>query len=194
LTWADVDWERGRLTVRSPKTEHHVGKEQRIVPISHLLMTQLQDAFEEADEGQEQIITMPRNNLHRGLRLIVGRAGINVWSDLYQTLRRSAEIEWAQTLPQYAVSMWIGHSITVSGKHYANNVPDTLFDQASKAVGNPVQQRSEVGRNTSKSPNDCAEGDVHKSLVLQGFSRNDECRHLDSNQGPRAYESLALTN
>jgi len=34
--------------------------------------------------------------------------------------------------PQFAVSKWIGHSIIVSGKHYANAVPDELFD---KAVG-----------------------------------------------------------
>ena len=32
--------------------------------------------------------------------------------------------------PQFAVSRWIGHSITVSGKHYASLVPDELFDRA----------------------------------------------------------------
>jgi integrase len=26
LRWGDVNWELGRLTVRSPKTEHHEGK------------------------------------------------------------------------------------------------------------------------------------------------------------------------
>ena len=29
LRWGDVDWERGRITVRSPKTEHHEGGESR---------------------------------------------------------------------------------------------------------------------------------------------------------------------
>ena len=33
LTWADIDFKRGRMTVRSPKTEHHDGKESRTVPI-----------------------------------------------------------------------------------------------------------------------------------------------------------------
>lgn len=32
--------------------------------------------------------------------------------------------------PQVAVSKRIGHRITVSGKHYANAVPDELFDRA----------------------------------------------------------------
>lgn len=31
---------------------------------------------------------------------------------------------------QFAVSRWIGRSITISGKHYANAVPDELFERA----------------------------------------------------------------
>jgi integrase len=33
LTWGDVDLEAGRMTVRSPKTEHHHGKAYRVLPI-----------------------------------------------------------------------------------------------------------------------------------------------------------------
>lgn len=50
LTWSDVDWERGRLTVPSPKTEH-MGKPHRIIPIFPLLRPHLEDAFEQAAEG-----------------------------------------------------------------------------------------------------------------------------------------------
>ncbi len=53
LTWADVDFDRGRLTVRSPKTEHHVGHEQRIVPITPKLMPILQDAFDAAEPARK---------------------------------------------------------------------------------------------------------------------------------------------
>ena len=28
-----MDWERGRITVRSPKTERHAGRESRVIPI-----------------------------------------------------------------------------------------------------------------------------------------------------------------
>jgi integrase len=34
LTWGDVDWERGRIRVRSPKTEHLPGGEAREIPCS----------------------------------------------------------------------------------------------------------------------------------------------------------------
>ena len=30
-------------------------------------------------------------------------------------------------VPQFAASLWMGHSMTVSGWHYAKNVPDELF-------------------------------------------------------------------
>ena len=33
LRWADVDWQRGRIRVHSPKTEHHQGGESRLIPL-----------------------------------------------------------------------------------------------------------------------------------------------------------------
>ncbi len=133
LTWQDVDWQRARLTVRSAKTEHHVGKAQRIVPIVPALMAILQDAFDAADEGVQRIVTLGRGgNIRRVMLRIIERAGVEPWRDLWQVMRRSREKEWAMRFPQYAVSQWIGHSIQVSGKHYVNGVPDELFDQAAQ--------------------------------------------------------------
>ena len=156
LTWADVDWERGRLTVRSPKTEHHAGHEHRMVPITPNLMRNLEDAFDAAKPGLEHIVTITASGqLRRRLVGIVKRAGVEPWPDVFQTLRRSCEKEWAAQFPQSAVSKWIGHSITVSGKHYANSVPDELFDKAAKstareAVQNPVQHPAASARNSSQ--------------------------------------------
>ncbi|MHC4501429.1 MAG: tyrosine-type recombinase/integrase, partial [Planctomycetota bacterium] len=33
LRWGDVDWERGRMLVRSPKTAHRIGHESRLIPL-----------------------------------------------------------------------------------------------------------------------------------------------------------------
>ena len=129
LTWEDVDFERARLTVRSPKTERHAGHEQRIVPITPKLMTLLQNHFAEAEEGQQHLVTIRgKGAVIRKFQAIWRRAGVEPWKRLWQTLRQSCEQEWAmEGVPQFAVSLWMGHSMTVSGRHYANNVPDELF-------------------------------------------------------------------
>jgi integrase len=155
LTWGDVDWQRGRLTVRSPKTEHHEGKEQRIVPITPTLLTILQDTFDAAKEGQQRIVTLGRGgNVRRVVERIIKQSGVMPWPGLWQTLRQSCEKHWAMDHPQYAVSQWLGHSIAVSGKHYANAVPDELFDRVAtvdaQAAHNPAQQPSASGRNGSQ--------------------------------------------
>jgi hypothetical protein len=68
--------------------------------------------------------------------------------------RQSCEKEWAMSHPKFAVSKWIGHSITVSCRHSANAVPDELYAEAAgglpdqAAVGaqrNAQQKASETG-------------------------------------------------
>lgn len=164
LTWGDIDWDRARLTVRSPKTERHPGHEQRFVPIDPRLMVILQEAFDSAPDGDERLIKLGQGGqMGRKLRAIAKRAGVEPWRDAFQTLRRSCEKEWAMELPQYAVSKWIGHSILVSGRHYANSVPDELFDRAAKreAVQNPVQHGAAQGRTEAQTPKAAEEPITH---------------------------------
>lgn len=53
LTWGDINWEKGRLTVLAKKTEHHGGEHAvRVVPICPELRTILADAFEQAEAGR----------------------------------------------------------------------------------------------------------------------------------------------
>lgn len=49
LTWADVDWERNRLSVPSPKTER-TGKTHRVIPLFTLLRPHLEAAFDQTPE------------------------------------------------------------------------------------------------------------------------------------------------
>ncbi len=142
LRWGDVDWERGRLRVYAPKA-HRQGRSEadatRIVPIEPRLLSLLEDAFGAAPAGQEHVITLSRSNLRRtlvgdnarGYRGIVDKAGLPVWSDAFQTLRRSCESEWSTRYPQHAVSTWLGHGMRVSEQHYLS-VPDELYDRASR--------------------------------------------------------------
>jgi hypothetical protein len=78
---------------------------------------------------------------------IVKAAGVDTGADLWRTLRASCEKEWAMTFPQYAVSKWVRHSITISGKHYANSVPDELFGRAAHKAAQQVAEPTVNDRN-----------------------------------------------
>jgi len=47
LRWGDIDWTAGRITVRSPKTEHHEGKAERVMPLFPELLPYLEAVREE---------------------------------------------------------------------------------------------------------------------------------------------------
>jgi hypothetical protein len=111
--------------------------EQSLVPITPKLMTLLRERFETMPEGETPLVTVGgKGAVIRRVRRIWAKASVGggePWARLWQTLRSSCEKEWAMTFPQFAVSRWIGHSITISGKHYANAVPDELFERAAKS-------------------------------------------------------------
>ena len=146
LTWPDVDWERDRFRVTSPKTEHHEGKEERWVPIFPELRPYLERAFEEAPEGTIYVIRRYRDrnaNLRTQLQRIIRRAGLTPWPKLFHNLRASRETELAAVHPLHVVCKWIGNSALIAQKHYLQ-VTDADFERAAKsgAVGvqNAVQQ------------------------------------------------------
>ena len=146
LTWDDVNWEKRRLTVYAPKT-----RKTRVIPIDPRLMAVLQDAFDEATQGSVKLLLLSKNNMHRTFKKIITRAGRAVWDDLFQTLRRSCETELAKTLPQHAVSHWIGHSMIVSERHYLQ-VTDDLFELVSHQESNEAVPVAESAAAEPRTP------------------------------------------
>ena len=138
LKWSDVDWAADRMVVRSPKTEHHEGKDIRIVPLFPELREQLEMLWEQAPKGAEYVISRSRNgstNFRTQFERIILRAGLKPWPKLFQNLRSTRETELAETFPIKVVCEWIGNSEAVAKKHYLQ-VTEAHFQ---KAVQNPVQ-------------------------------------------------------
>jgi integrase len=132
LTWADVNFETERLHVHSVKTERHEGHAERDVPILADLMPLLRARFNEVAEGDTHLVRIRgQGRIAERYKRACKASGIAAWPRMFQTLRSSCEIQMAGYLPQYAVSRFIGHSIQISGKHYANHVPDEMFKRAS---------------------------------------------------------------
>jgi integrase len=145
LRWQDVDWETGRIVVRSPKTEHHVGKGSRTIPLFAELRTVLNEAFDLASDGAEYVVdgnhresaNTPsgwRNcNLRTQFERIVKRAGLTPWPRLFHAMRASRETELAKEYPIHVVTSWLGNTPRIALKHYLQ-VTDADFDRAAEVT------------------------------------------------------------
>ena len=121
LRWSDIQCDRGRYVVRSPKTEHLEHGGVRQVPIFPELLPHLRDAFELAEPGDEFVITHQRlmTNLNTQFRRIIDRAGVAPWPNLFKNLRASRETELLAHHPIHTVAHWIGNTPKVAHEHYA---------------------------------------------------------------------------
>ncbi len=153
LRLGDVDWERNRITIRSPKTEHFEGRESRQIPIFPELRPYLEEVWFQAEPGTEFLITRYRDtnaNLRTQLQRIIRRAGLEPWPKLFQNLRSTRETELAASYPMHVVCAWIGNTERIAAKHYLQ-VTEADFDRAGsddaqsdarpseKATQNPTQ-------------------------------------------------------
>jgi len=100
LRWNDVLWDQSKILIRASKTEHHVGKASRLIPLFPELKSHLLKAFERADEEALHVITRyrdPSANLRTQFLRILAKAGIEPWPKLFQNLRSSRQTELTQT-------------------------------------------------------------------------------------------------
>jgi len=160
LEWPDVLWDKARMVITSPKTEHHEGKDSRVVPIFPELRPHLEAAFEEAAEGAVHVIARHRNaNLRTRFAKIIRRAGLAPWPKLFHNLRASRETELAAAFPMHVVCDWIGNSELVATKHYLRTT-EADFERAAQPAGNLLppgcalqkagQQDAATGRSESR--------------------------------------------
>ena len=121
LTWDDINWEKKRFVIHSPKTEHIEGKATRICPLFPELEQYLMEAFQQAPAGQMKVITMElsiMSNLRTQAHRIIKRAGLVPWEKTFQNLRASRETELVETFPVHVVTGWLGNSPDIARKHY----------------------------------------------------------------------------
>lgn len=136
LRWSDVDWEHNRLTVRSPKTEHHEGKGERIIPLFPEIREHLQAVFDAAPVGSVHVIQRYRDgaNLNPHFRRIIKRAGVTPWERAWHNLRASRQTELAATFPLHTVCAWIGNTKAIAAGHYLQ-VTDADWTRATGGAG-----------------------------------------------------------
>jgi integrase len=156
LKWADVDWDKGRVRVTSPKTEHQ-GKGSRWLPLFPELRGPLLEAFEAAETGTEYVITRYRDqksNLRTQFERIIKRAGLTPWSRLFHNLRATRQTELSEVYPAHVVCDWLGNSERIARDHYLQTL-DSHFSHAAQDGSNKTAVKSavvssELARTTSQ--------------------------------------------
>lgn len=133
LTWELIDLQSLRMTVLSPKTEHHQGKGRRIVPIVPALLPVLTRLHQDRDSDSRFVVPRLAGRSNANLRTqflkFIQTSGHQKWPRLFQNLRASAEMDWLEVSQAYAVAAWMGHSPQVALRHYTK-VRDRDIDEA----------------------------------------------------------------
>jgi len=135
LRWEDVNWEHSKFYVRSPKTERHIDKEGRWVPLFPELKKELETLFFSPEsEGREFVINRYRDasqNLRTTFGKIVRRAGLEEFPSPFRNLRMTRSNEIYRKYGAYIESQWMGHSGRVRADHYLM-LTDDDFNEASR--------------------------------------------------------------
>jgi len=146
LKLSDIEWKRQRIRVRSPKTEHHVGGSQRIIPLFPELVEPLMKVSETARVGAVYVIDRHRSqadspsgwrnsNLRTAFERIISAAGLEPWPKPFHAMRASCETDLIdQHHPIQAVAKWLGHSPKVALSNYLR-VRDEHYDRALQPQG-----------------------------------------------------------
>jgi integrase len=190
LTWGDIDWHNGRMTVRSPKTEHHEGGASRTVPLFPELRAHLMDAFSVAGDGETYVIARYRDstvNLRTRLMKTIRRAKLEPWPKLWANMRATRATELNECFAPHVVSSWLGHSKLIAEKHYLQ----VTEDHFKRALQNPVHYPVRMGANASEGGN----GDKGESPVYDALGRiptNQESLEMKE-VGGKGLEPLTLS-
>ena len=158
LRWEDINWDTRRITVTSPKTEHHPGRETRVAPLFPELAAVLQEAYELAPDGAEYVVTRYRHlapkvksgdwkniNLRTQLLRIIKRAGLTPWPKPWHNMLASRETELADTYPIHVVTAWLGNTPEVARKHYLQVTDDHFQAAVRDGEGTPDGSAAESG-------------------------------------------------
>ncbi len=114
--WVGIDWQRRRICIVG---NHKTKRLYRELPIRPLLYRLLLRAFDAAAAGAVTITSISPNNLTRIGQKAARDAGMTPWPKLYQAMRSSCENDHKlRGVAEATYAAWMGHSPTVSRKHY----------------------------------------------------------------------------
>ena len=140
--WIGVDWDRHRICVVGNCKGSRRSLRYREVPVRPLLFRILRKAYESSPARfqhpqscrSDSICGVAPHNLTRLGKSIVAKAGLKPWPKLYQAMRSSCENDHKMRgVAEATYSAWLGHSPTVSRRHYTSPT-DSEFAAAARVA------------------------------------------------------------
>ena len=186
LKWEDILWDEDRFIVHSPKTEHHKGKDKRLVPLFPELRKELDQAFAITGGVPGPIITQygyKKTNLRHTFGRIIDRAGLSRWPKLFQNLRASRQTELEESFPTHVVCKWMGNSPKVAYKHYLQTTEEHFKKATQKATQLPAALARNASHEGAIGPRKCRS--PAKTLMEISCPRTRQARRCETLSGPK---------
>ncbi len=135
FTWADVNWEKNTILLKSPKTERR-GKASRLVPIFPELKPYLEKQFELAEDGELYVFPTLRKHTNAATtaKKFVEYAGFVPWDKFWNALRASRETDLMDLVGLRRACQWIGNSPKVAMSNYALMKSTDYIDAGSAEI------------------------------------------------------------
>ena len=169
LRWSDVDWQANTIRVTSPKTAHHAGHGERIVPIFGELRTYLEEAFNPEDEFAITHYRDASQNIRTQFNRIVAKAGLKSWLQPFHAMRKSRQTELADKFPSHTVCAWLGNSEAVAREFYLQTTEEHHLRAVSLDCMRPCMQNGVETDGNGPKPVD---PENKEAPALQGLTTN----------------------
>jgi integrase len=178
LKISDIDLERSRITIASPKTEKQ-GKAKRVIPLWPELRPLIESVIQKAPVDQVRLLPfiLPGYNPHTQFLRLIERAGLKPWPKVWQNLRATRETELLKDFPIHVVCGWIGNTERIARRHYLQTTEEDFdkavgLQRAAKSAAISSSEYAQLAQVETKEPRFPAENAVNAVHQLSSYAQD----------------------
>jgi hypothetical protein len=132
-----VLWDKNRIVIRSPKTEHHAGggvRTPRLFGIVRRYLKVLRRLRPDAKPDDYVFRPAVRSAPYLLIYRYCHRRGIKLWPKFFINLRLSCDNDLSDLVPPHVREAWLGHTERVANTHYRIVTEDYYYRPLRKLI------------------------------------------------------------
>jgi integrase len=140
LHWNDINFQHNVITIREPKTEHHTGQGERLMPLFQDLRVELERLYADPEyKSKDYVITFFNRNLNQislthYTNSISQRAGLGKIERFFDNMRTTRSNELVRMYGSDLENAWLGHSDKTRKKYYWQPTDTELLQAANDTI------------------------------------------------------------